>query len=81
MGFVNEGAVVAADVRRRAILVERELAYNLFLDVRVGVCRDDLCKWSAVCTTIRNQDANLQREHCFSTFEYTPVDSTSCTFS
>ena len=40
--IVNEGAPVSTDMIASAILVERHFSYNLFLDVWVRICSDDL---------------------------------------
>ncbi len=39
---VYEGAIVPADVLGRTLFVETELADDLFLDIRIGICSDDL---------------------------------------
>lgn len=41
-GLVHESTIVTADVVRSAVFVEVKLSNNLFLDIRVGVCSNDL---------------------------------------
>lgn len=41
-GLVHKGAIVAANMIRRTVLVEVEFANNLLFDVGVGVCGDNL---------------------------------------
>lgn len=62
---VHKGTVVLADVGRSARLVERELANNLFLDVRVRVCRNDLSKVSNSVHAKPSLNTYFQSKDCF----------------